>query len=92
MAVLRPAEEWRGRGVCVRSRTQPRQSGGRRGFWGCSTPDEAVQLLYLCLSSAIGVEIVVCKVCTQTTNMVCQRLLLWTINLQVVYYKVKKRK
>ena len=45
MAVLRPAEEWRGRRVCVRSRTQPGQSGGRRGFWGCSTPDEAAQLL-----------------------------------------------
>ena len=45
MAVLRPAEEWRGRRVCVRSRTQPGQSGGGRGFWGCSTPDEAAQLL-----------------------------------------------
>ena len=33
--------------MCVRSRTQPGQSGGGRGFWGCSTPDEAVQLFDL---------------------------------------------
>ena len=52
--MFRPAEEWRGvdeewrgrgRGECVRSRTQAGQSGGRRSFWWCSTPDDGVQLL-----------------------------------------------